>query len=308
MLRPLRAAKERLRDVYSQAFVPQSLPEALAFFVERSLLWWDPLELFPPRPESNGRWGPLQRQSGAQLEGFDWFGDLAAFTELFAGDDPDADLVPQIVQKCIFPEVSRRIRECWDITSARQSTRVAELLDECLLFEVDEDASSFAGLLEATAGRLEQGLAEHVPEVFVSSDKVAKWYASGARRTYLWRSCKIAHCALLLEGRLPDSQLSQLVLTGVFSTRLAPHLRAPRLDPEELAVLERFAAALPERWLKQGLPLALGAVRDALGPRAPACAEAAATAQQAARVLQRLRCFDEAQVLLGAAGRPVVTS
>ena len=39
------------------------------------------------------------------------------------------------------------------------------LLDECLLFEVDETATAYTGLLEATAKRLHEGLAAYAPQV-----------------------------------------------------------------------------------------------------------------------------------------------
>ncbi|CAK0907350.1 unnamed protein product, partial [Prorocentrum cordatum] len=138
VLRSLRGVKGRLRGEYEKAFVPQSLPEVLGLYVEYSLLWWDPLRLCCPGPgpgPAGRRWGPAEAVDVTELEGFGWFEDLAAFTELSGEDDPDKDLVPQLVQRCVFPEVARRLRECWDVTSEGQSRRVAALLDECLLFE-----------------------------------------------------------------------------------------------------------------------------------------------------------------------------
>merc|ERR1712048_104010 len=193
---------------------------------------------------------------------------------------------------------SRRLRECWDITSARQSARVVALLDECALFDTDPAASSYTGLLQEATHRLEKGLSDHAPQLFVANENILAWYASSARLQFLWRSCKIAHCALLLEGRLPDEWLSQLVLTEVFTNRMAPHLRAPRTNLEEMAIIERFVTSLPGRWFDAGLPAAMASLRDVLGPRAKVCAEAASTAKAAARVLQHMHCYDEAQVIL----------
>eukprot|EP00930_Biecheleria_cincta_P056105 TRINITY_DN42285_c0_g1_i1.p1 TRINITY_DN42285_c0_g1~~TRINITY_DN42285_c0_g1_i1.p1 ORF type:complete len:827 (-),score=223.77 TRINITY_DN42285_c0_g1_i1:25-2505(-) len=301
VLKSLRSAKEKLQEEYRQAFVHLALPEVFGLFVEHSLLWWDPLKLSSigrPADEPVPRWGPKKAVAACQFESFDWFEDMANFTELMGDDDPDGELVPKLVQRCIFPEVSRRLRHCWDVTSLAQSRRVAALLDECLLFEVDQSASAFAGLLEAALARLEKGLEEFAPEVFVTNEALPKWYASPARRRLLWRSCKIAHCALQLEGRLPDEPLARLVLQRIFATRMAPHLRAPRTDPEELAITERLVSALPERWFAKGLPPMLVPLRDALGPRAPGGPEAAKTATAAAKILQRLGCFDEAQAIV----------
>lgn len=304
VLKSLSKAKERLQahGEYAKAYVHLALPEALSLYVEHSLLWWDPLQLC--HAEDSTLWGPRGRVSGHQLENFDWFEDLAKFTELLGDDDPDAELVPRLVQRCIFPEVARRLRDCWDVTSLRQSARVAAMLDECLLFEVEpaKDASTsdtgFAGLLEVALSRIENCLKRFAPEVFVPNDALPQWYASPARLRLLRRSVKVAHCAAQLEGRLPDSQLAPLLLTHIFATRIAPHLRAPRLDPEEMDLVSRFVALLPARWLECGVPQVLWPLRDALGPRAPSGPQSLVTAKAAALVLQRLRCFDEAQAIL----------
>mmetsp|Transcript_156415 Transcript_156415/g.501809 ORF Transcript_156415/g.501809 Transcript_156415/m.501809 type:complete len:830 (-) Transcript_156415:59-2548(-) len=301
LLEPLKGAKKKLeKGEYSQAFVPQSLPEALAMHIDHSLLWWDPLQLCSRGGSnaSSASWGPRRPVAAAQLESFEWFDELSGFTELLGEADPDAELVPQLVQRCVFPEVARRLRDCWDVTSAPQSERVAQLLDECLLFETDESSSSsFSGLLDAAVQRLERGLAELAPEVFVAAPEMQRWYASGARWRLLWRSCKIAQCAVKLEGRVPDERLGPLVLGAVFGTRMAPHLRAPRLEGAEMELVEQFVGLLPQRWLAHGVPPSLASLRDALGPRAPRGPEASATAAQASRVLRRLGCFDEAQAL-----------
>lgn len=301
LLEPLKGAKKKLlKGEYSQAFVPQSLPEALSMHIEHSLLWWDPLQLCSRGGSnaSSASWGPRRPVAAAQLESFEWFDELSGFTELLGESDPDAELVPQLVQRCVFPEVARRLRDCWDVTSAPQSERVAQLLDECLLFETDESSSSsFSGLLDVAVQRLERGLAELAPEVFVAAPEMQRWYASGARWRLLWRSCKIAQCAVQLEGRVPDERLAPLVLGAVFGTRVAPHLRAPRLEGAEMELVEQFVGLLPYRWLAHGMPPSLASLRDALGPRAPRGPEASATAAQASRVLLRLGCFDEAQAL-----------
>eukprot|EP00928_Gymnodinium_smaydae_P004039 TRINITY_DN11413_c0_g5_i1.p1 TRINITY_DN11413_c0_g5~~TRINITY_DN11413_c0_g5_i1.p1 ORF type:complete len:835 (+),score=229.39 TRINITY_DN11413_c0_g5_i1:187-2691(+) len=299
LLEPLRTAKKQLGGEYEKAFIHESLPEALSLHVEHSLLWWDPLALPGEEEAQEEMWGPRARLAGAGVERFDWFDRVFAFTELRGDDDPDRELVPRLVQGRIFPEVARRLRECWDVSSARQTARVVELLDECTSFEDERRDSGLSELLAATQARLEAGAAELAPEVFVPNAALSRWYASDARQRLLWRSCKIAHNACQLDGRLPEASLKTFVLGHIFSTRLAPHLRAPRTDPVELALVERFVASLPASWLESGLPPALVPLRDALSPRvAPAGPQAAATAEGAAKVLRLLRCADEAQALL----------
>lgn len=293
VLKPLARVKEQLEKEYSQAYLPQSLPEVLGLHVQHSLLWWDPLDSL----QGGDSLGPKKRVGGTQLEGFDWFEDLAAYTEMKGEKDPDAALVPQLVESCVFPEVARRLKECWDVTSGPQSASVAALLDECTLFETDPATSAFPSLQQAALERVERALAELAPEVFVARDALSRWYASEARRRLLWRSCKIGHCALRLEGRVPEEALMRIVLGRVFTARIAPHLRSPRLDPEEMALLEQLCSALPQGWLEAGLPKELQPLRDALGPKAPKAPEALATAEAAVRILRSLRCFDEAQVL-----------
>ncbi|CAK9096846.1 unnamed protein product [Durusdinium trenchii] len=281
VLKALKTAKQKLQEEYRQAFVHLSLPDVFGFFVEHSTLWWDPFSLC-----ANGaKWGPRKALTTTQLEAFDWFEDLAAFTEMMGDDDPDGELVPKIVQKCIFPEVARRLRQCWDVTCIEQSKRAAALLDECLLFEVGEDGA-FNELLLAALERLRVCLRQFAPEVFVPAHLVSSWYASPVRKRLLWRCCKIAACAAHLEGRVADEQLAPLVLREIFALRMAPHLQGPRLHLEEMDLLERFIEALPERWLDP-LPAALSPLRDCLGPRAPKNAEL--SAERAYRLLQKMK-------------------
>ena len=292
VLKALKSAKQKLQEEYRQAFVHLSLPEVFTFFVEHSTFWWDPFSLCA---KSGATWGPRKALTTTQLEAFDWFEEMASFTELLGDDDPDGELVPKIVQKCIFPEVSRRLRSCWDCTSVEQSKRAAALLDECLLFEVGE-AGAFNDLLLAALERLRHCLHQFAPEVFIPADLVPTWYMSPVRKRLLWRSCKIAHCAALLEGRIADEHLAPLLLNEIFATRIAPHLQGPRLHVEEMDLLERFVSILPERWLAP-LPSALAPVRDVLGPRAPKTAAAQFTKDRAFRLLQQMKCFDEAEAL-----------
>ena len=292
VLKALKSAKQKLQEEYRQAFVHLSLPEVFTFFVEHSTFWWDPFSLCA---KSGVTWGPRKALTTTQLEAFDWFEEMASFTELLGDDDPDGELVPKIVQKCIFPEVSRRLRSCWDCTSVEQSKRAAALLDECLLFEVGEEGA-FNDLLLAALERLRHCLQHFAPEVFIPADLVPTWYMSPVRKRLLWRSCKIAHCAALLEGRIADEHLAPLLLNEIFATRIAPHLQGPRLHVEEMDLLERFVSILPERWLAP-LPSALAPVRDVLGPRAPKTAAAQFTKDRAFRLLQQMKCFDEAEAL-----------
>ncbi|CAJ1385446.1 unnamed protein product [Effrenium voratum] len=289
VLKALKSSKQKLQEEYRQAFVHLALPEVFGFFVEHSTLWWDPLSLCATH---GANWGPKKALLSTQLEAFDWFEDMAAFTEIMGDDDPDGELVPKIVKQCIFPEVARRLRQCWDVTCLEQSKKVAALLDECLLFEVGEDGG-FNTLLQAALERLQMGLRDFAPEVFVPATSVTAWYTSEARTRLLWRCCKIAHCAAQLEGRLPEEQLKPLLLE-IFGTRVAPHLQAPRRHPQEMQLVERFLEILPERWLEP-LPAALAPLRDALGPRAPANCEA--TRPRAVQALQRMKCWDEAEAL-----------
>ncbi|CAE7202509.1 Gcfc2 [Symbiodinium natans] len=293
VLKALKSVKKKLQDEYRQAFVHLALPEVFGFFVDFAALWWDPLRLLARSDDVT--FGPRKAITSTQLESFDWFEDMAAFTELLGDDDPDGELVPKIVQQCIFPEVARRLRGCWDVTSMSQSQRAAALLDECLLFEVGEAAEAFGELAEAAVERLRAGLRDFAPEVFVPAPQVTAWYASAARKRLLRRSCKIAACAAQLEGRIPDEKLAPVLLQDIFTTRIAPHLQAPRLRPEEMAIVETFVDVLPERWFENGLPQSLRPLRDVLGPRAPPNSES--TKSAAIALLRRMHCYDEAQAL-----------
>jgi hypothetical protein len=308
LLEPLCAAKSILgEDLYTQAHIPTSLPEALSLHVSFALLWWDPLRVCIPATAPRLTWGPLDAVGTIELEKFSWFQILADFTEHFGEQDPDAELLPALVQTSVFPEVARRIRDCWDVCSLKQTERVAAMLDECLLFDNSgedcaESQMAFNVLVRAALDSLDRGLARSAPEVFVEMSKIASWNESSARQRLLWRYCKVARCSCLLSEQLPQERLSLFVLCDIFQVRLWPHLcaREPRLHSDDMAIIEEFSKALPQRWFTAGMPSALAPLRDALGPRAPALPAAADTAQAAARVLEQIGCLDEAHVIRAA--------
>merc|ERR1711977_266791 len=108
-----------------------------SMYVGFSLLWWDPLCMSSRKGShsTSQKWGPKYPEFEATLEKFSWFDNLAEFSELTGETDPDADLVPTVVRRCVFPEVKRRLLHCWDVSSRAQTEVVVALLDECLLFE-----------------------------------------------------------------------------------------------------------------------------------------------------------------------------
>eukprot|EP00746_Dinoflagellata_sp_MGD_P006481 gnl/MRDRNA2_/MRDRNA2_112699_c0_seq1.p1 gnl/MRDRNA2_/MRDRNA2_112699_c0~~gnl/MRDRNA2_/MRDRNA2_112699_c0_seq1.p1 ORF type:complete len:811 (+),score=237.42 gnl/MRDRNA2_/MRDRNA2_112699_c0_seq1:65-2497(+) len=291
--------KKKLRQDYVKAHLPLSLPDMAFIYVGFSLLWWDPLRMTAIKDSGEKwgqKWGPRVPEFEPTLEKFTWFDKLAEFSEVAGDTDPDADLVPCVVRRYVFPEVKRRLLDCWDVSSRSQTEAVVALLDECLLFESEEKtAESFAELLTAVHQRLEEGIAALVPQALFGDDR---WWPSHARMRLLWRACKIADNALLLDERLPDETLAAVLITSLLAQRILPAIKAPRVDLGELEVIEFVIGLIPSKCFENGLPPALAPLRVALGPKAPHKEGADKTVHRAAKILQQLKCFDEAQALL----------
>merc|ERR1719387_1992487 len=109
-MEPFGGLKKELVSDYVKAHMPLSLPDMAFIYVGFSLLWWDPLRMTAIKDSGEKwgqKWGPRAPEFEPTLEKFTWFDKLAEFSELAGDTDPDADLVPCVVRRYVFPEVKR---------------------------------------------------------------------------------------------------------------------------------------------------------------------------------------------------------
>ena len=101
---------------YSSSYMHLSTPALFAPYVRLELLHWDPLYTDPGGSRAQGGEGaasasaPLTPREGVHT-GFDkqgWYEALFDYgagggAQMMADDDPDAELVPQLVRKLVLP-------------------------------------------------------------------------------------------------------------------------------------------------------------------------------------------------------------
>jgi GC-rich sequence DNA-binding factor len=116
--------KQRYERSYKDAYVALSAPALFAPYVRLELLTWSPL------------------YSAKGLDAMDWYSQLFDYGMPSGGgeheaDDPDAELVPKLVEKVALPVVHHAV-ECWEPLSYAQTLTVSAAVKEVLIYVQEE--------------------------------------------------------------------------------------------------------------------------------------------------------------------------
>ncbi|GFR43325.1 hypothetical protein Agub_g4394, partial [Astrephomene gubernaculifera] len=237
--RRLEEWKARYPKDYTQAYMHLSTPALFAPFVRLQLLQWDPLyggggaggqqEQGEQGGEggSGGGAGAEAAAAAVPYRGFDsqqWYGELfeygmnvtAADGSGVGGgeDDPDADLVPQLVRKLVLPLALHWVERCWDVRNVAHTRTVAALAAELLVYLPAEEprmADLLTGLRSSLEAAVEAcALPPWPPAVLACSPRAAHTLFHRFRL-----ALRVLHCVSAFEGLL-----SRGLLTGLAVGRL----------------------------------------------------------------------------------------
>ncbi|KAJ9525179.1 hypothetical protein QJQ45_020697, partial [Haematococcus lacustris] len=182
------------------------------------------------------------------------FGMGADPSSAAAADDPDGELVPQLVRKLVLPVAAHLLAKCWDPVDMRQSAAAAAVVgDLCVYVPAEEER--MADVLRCVVSSLEEAVGrcslEPWPPLAVSASPLAA--AVQFRR--FRRALRVLRCIGSFEGLLARPQLAKLALGQLVHSQLMPYLRAAAaalLQEPGTAVgrLEAVTLALPAAWFQ----------------------------------------------------------
>lgn len=259
----MEAWKREFPIIYRDTFVSASLPSLLAPYVQQDLAAWD-----PTRPDHGGV---------ADFESQRWFralllyGQADANGSLMADDDPDTDLIPHLVELCVYPHVAQLVARVWDPFSRKHTNRLVELLVRLHDYPM-HDASAHQSLREAFLQRLERAattddanaLAAGVPGAD-ASPALLSWRA--------WRAVRLVRNTAGMLPHLPPEPLQRFVASAI-ETMLLPVLRCSAACHAPIAwlraVRDAVIEAVPVAWASAVLPPEFGTFADALPPSSTA--------------------------------------
>ncbi|KAG2438653.1 hypothetical protein HXX76_005200 [Chlamydomonas incerta] len=183
-------------------------------------------------------------------------------------DDPDSELVPQLVRKLVLPLALHWIERCWDARSVPQTRAVAALAAELLVYVPAEEArmvellGGLRGALEAAAAAA--ALPAWPPAVLAASPTAAR-VAFHRFRSAL----RLLHCVTAFEGLLARGLLVGLALGRLVAGSMMPYLRGAAAGAGlgggegmgfAVSTAEAVAAALHPDWFAGGAAPAEAAV------------------------------------------------
>ncbi|KAL7071860.1 hypothetical protein ACQ4LE_008846 [Meloidogyne hapla] len=231
-------------DSFEKAYVSLCLPKLLGPFIRLQMLNWRPLKNDSP-----------------PLHSFPWYKHL-----LLAGLDNSGleniehsvlvQLIPNVVEKVIFPKIARIIREQWDPLSLSESTNLGNLLRSLV------DDYPIATSKSKRMNEILDGLHSKIRDV-LENDTFVPLYSKDAIEAVetgcaefmdrqFWKSIKIIRSILCFRGILSDLFLEELVMEGLVNRCVVMSLQfasisSPTIIPKCLALCSQ----IPVDWLSQ---------------------------------------------------------
>lgn len=249
----LAAVKDRLESFkaahpreYQTTYLSMSVPALFAPYVRLQLLKWDPLF---------GAAGDASAQPSFDKQAWhEQLFDYGMKNEAGGGEaeeEPDADVVPQLVKKLITPLVAHLVSNCWQVGDRQQSQAVATMVGDLLVY-VSPDTPAVQGIIDSVRKQLEAAAAATTvppwPSVVVAVSPVAEAVLSRRMRAAL----RMMHAVAAFEGLLPRGLLVTLSL-GQLAGQLLPYLRSALSQlPVAVARTEAVVGALPAAWFASG--------------------------------------------------------
>jgi GC-rich sequence DNA-binding factor len=253
----LEAVKSRLeawkaaypRD-YQNAYVPESAPALFAPFVRLQLLRWDPLH-----GQGQGQ-SQSQHQVARSFDQQDWYGQLFEYgmagqdpaAAAAAADDPDANLVPQLVESLVLPQAMHLVKHCWDPFDFDQSRSVTALLTDLFVY-VPADKADMGQLTSLTVNRLEEAVAAAAVPPWPAAAAAASPLAAAVQQWCFVRAVQVLRALMGLKELISQSVLVKLGVTGLLTKQLLPCLRGSTQELTlAVARAEAVVRSIPEAW------------------------------------------------------------
>jgi GC-rich sequence DNA-binding factor len=271
--------KEKYRGQYNDAYMAESVPALFAPFIRQELLSWNPLDQIPgsishAAAAANGSstaHTANTKKNAVSYQGFDqqeWHRLLFDYGMPSDGtaphpNDPDVNLVPRIVRALVLSLVSATVTRCWRVQSSRQSTIIASMLAELMVYLDPASNEALVGVVKA----IESRLSEAVEHLVVPSWPLMALAATPRGEEYMERcfsrGLRLLRSVCAFHQVLPAGILQNLAVQQLAVGKLLPNIRAAVVDPEVLAERAgRLLDALPSAWMQGGLVRGLDGVSE----------------------------------------------
>ncbi len=184
-----------------------------------------------------------------------------------AEDDPDGELVPQLVRKLVLPVALNMLQRCWDPSNLAQTKAAAALLGDLFVY-IPAEEEKMQEVMASVVSTLEKAVSEVSVPPWPSAVASASKLAGAVQYRRFRQALRLIHGLACFEGLLSRALLLRLAVAGLAVQQCLPYLRAALATPGgsayplAVARLEAVAAAVPAEWFAGGPPREAGPLAD----------------------------------------------
>ncbi|KAJ0983462.1 hypothetical protein J5N97_011717 [Dioscorea zingiberensis] len=227
--------KRQYSSSYRDAYMSLSAPAVFSPYVRLELLEWDPL--YKKTDFNDMDWHELLFDYGLPGKNRD-----------YDADDPDANLIPVLVEKVALPILHHEIAHCWDMLSTRR-TENAVFATNLLINYIPASSEGLRELLAVVRIRLDEAIAGlSVPTWSALVLKAVPGAAQLAAYQF-GMSLRLLRNICLWKDVLALPILEKLALDDLLGKKLLPHVRSimPNIH-DAVTRTERIIASLSGVW------------------------------------------------------------
>ncbi|XP_071955937.1 PAX3- and PAX7-binding protein 1-like [Antedon mediterranea] len=228
-------------ESYHDAYISLCLPKLFSPFVKLQLISWNPLE-----------------PNNKDLEEYRWHDDLLFFgcqnVDVCDRDDPDLELIPNIVDKFVIPKLCGLVENVWDPMSTSQTHRLVTMVHK--LSEdyptVSTENKNTQTLLTAVVARMRKTLDDDVyMPLFPKS--VLENRSSGAfnfLQRQFWSCVKLLGNMLNWQGIIVQDTLLDIAVDGLLNRYLLLSLQNSDVNEDSINKCQQIVSTFPKDWFK----------------------------------------------------------
>ncbi|MQM05415.1 hypothetical protein Taro_038224 [Colocasia esculenta] len=227
--------KKLYSSSYRDAYMSLSILHIFSPYVRLELLKWDPL--YKQLDFCNMKWHDQLFVYGLQEN-----------EENFDPNDPDANLIPELVEQVALPILHHEIKYCWDILSTRM-TKNAVFATNLVINYLQPSSKKLGDLVGEVCGRLAEAVENLNVPTWSSFIIRAVPDAAHVAAYRFGRSIRLLRNICLWKDVLASSILEELALDALLTRKLLPHLRSvmPSIH-DAITRTERVVASLSGVW------------------------------------------------------------
>eukprot|EP00210_Caulerpa_lentillifera_P000132 g127.t1 len=220
--------RTRRRNVYTMAYIPDSLPALLAPFVRLEILTWSPFH---------------GSELGLELQ--NWYTEI----ESYGLETEDDELVPTLVKQILLPAVRQQLSNCWSPFHYHLSITASEMIREMLVYVQMEDLE-MQKLLQLTQKKLSDAVdisgVPPYPKIILNTSSTVQ----NVVEVRFYRCLHLIASIGCFHDVLPVSFLQKLLFEDLICTNMLPYLRGITTDPEiALPKVIKMFELLPKAWI-----------------------------------------------------------